>query len=65
MERLLFQSRSQAKISQGNKGRKAWNKGIRAWNSGIRWPDEVKENISRGMVVYWIQRKTNNNTKQK
>ena len=27
------------------------------WNNGTKSPDVVKENISRGMVVYWIQRK--------
>lgn len=57
------------KISLAHQGRQAWNKGLPAWNSGRRWNDEVKENISRGMVVYWIQRKGNssntNSTKQK
>jgi len=45
------------KLSETNKGRTAWNKGVEAWNRGISWPNEVKENISRGMVVYWIQKK--------
>lgn len=42
----------------GKKGRSGgWNKGVKAWNKGVKWPDEVKENISRGMIVYWIRRR--------
>lgn len=52
------------------KGCIPWNKGITAWNNGRRWPDEVRENISKGMVVYWVRRKngndsSGNNIKQK
>lgn len=39
------------------KRRTPWNRGIRAWNNGLEWPEEVKENISNGMIAYWIERK--------
>jgi NUMOD3 motif len=45
------------KISLAHKGRTPWNKGVEAWNRNRPWSDEVKDNISRGMVVYWIQKK--------
>jgi hypothetical protein len=48
---------SKMKTSLAHKGCIPWNKGIRAWNNGLEWPDEVKKNISRGMIAYWIQRK--------
>ena len=45
------------KISEALKGRTPWNKGVKAWNNGLTWPDEVKERISNGMVVFWMNRK--------
>jgi hypothetical protein len=45
------------KISLAHKGQTPWNKGVEAWNRNKPWPDIVKENISRGMIAYWIQRK--------
>jgi NUMOD3 motif len=44
-------------ISEANKGKTPWNKGVEAWNRNRPWPVEVKENISRGMVLYWMIRK--------
>ena len=55
------------KISESLKGRIPWNKGIKGdaiWNNGKEWPDYVKENISRGMIVYWIRRKQEQNKEQ-
>jgi hypothetical protein len=45
------------KMSQARKGCVPWNKGVEAWNKGHYWPEEVKENISKGMIAYWHQRK--------
>jgi hypothetical protein len=45
------------RIKEANRGRTPWNKGVEAWNKNRKWPIEVKQNISRGMVVYWIQKK--------
>lgn len=45
------------KISISHKGHTPWNRGIKAWNNGKQWPAEVKENISKGMIAYWIDRK--------
>jgi len=44
-------------VSERFKGHIPWNKGVKAWNNGKEWPEEVKENISNGMVLYWKQRK--------
>ena len=52
-----FSPEARAKISKARKGCVPWNKGIKAWNNGLEWPVETKENISKGMVAYWIQRK--------
>ena len=49
------------KMSLAHKDRIPWNKGIKAWNHGQKWPDEVKERISNGMIVYW---KNKNNRKE-
>ena len=48
---------TRAKMSQARKGCIPWNKGFKAWNSGLEWSDEVKNNISKVMIVYWQQRK--------
>jgi NUMOD3 motif len=45
------------RISEANKGKTPWNKGVEAWNKNRKWPVEVKQNISRGMVLYWMIRK--------
>ena len=34
------------------------------WNKGIKCPIEVKENISRGMIAYWILKKEGREQKQ-
>jgi hypothetical protein len=38
-------------------GRVPWNKGVKAWNNGLTWTDEVKNNISQGMLAYWKTKK--------
>lgn len=52
-----YSPETRAKISQALKGRTPWNKGVKAWNNGLTWPDEVKERISNGMIVFWMNRK--------
>lgn len=54
---LVHTEQSKEKMSLVHKGQIPWNKGIKAWNNGLEWPDTVKENISKGMIVYWIRRK--------
>lgn len=51
---------SKEKMSLCHKGQTPWNKGMIAWNNGLEWPDEVKENISKGMILYWQQQRQHN-----
>jgi hypothetical protein len=44
------------RIREANRDKVPWNKGVTAWNNGLPWPDEVKESISKCVVVYWIQK---------
>jgi hypothetical protein len=38
---------------------------MKAWNSGLSGDNEVRQNISKGMIAYWIQRKEQKQMQQK
>jgi NUMOD3 motif len=53
---LVHTEQSKERMSIGHKGQIPWNK-IKAWNNGKEWPDTVRKNIFKGMILCWQRRK--------